>query len=454
MTVKIEPFSAVDEAERHKAFNAWRGKPAADIEAERDTVERDMERAFQQAGPQLELDKVDALGSGTLAEKCASLVGMHSQLAGLEDALRERRELDQVAQNIRAGNRGGGASEKPSPPPVMIQPSPPESLSDRFFAHLRQRGRPLDDVAKSGIAISMSLPGREVFNVLFESGAGWAPFVPRQPGYVPSAQREIQVTDVFPRSPTNQSAIQYMEETTFDNSAAEVAEGTASPEAQLALSERTEPIREIAVEIPVTRVQLEDEDQVRAYLDEQLLFMLRQRVDGQLMTGDGTAPNLSGVLDRADLLELEFTHDNATNRNLQKPFNTFKKAKTEVNLQGRAMPSHYIMHHSIWDDASLSESSAGGYYLGSPAEMFIERCWGLPVVKSDHLSADDTDGEIGALVGDFSNFSRLWVRRDFELEVGFSNDDFSKRQIRIQGTVRIALQVRRPAAFCTVTRPA
>ena len=448
----VKPFVAVDEAVQKQTFDEWRGRSAATIQSERDKVESDMERIVEQAGPDLDLAQVEALDGQMLAEKCAAMVGINSRLAGLEDALRERTELEQVAQDIRDGNRGGGEDPDPKQAPrVVVEPRAEPTIADRFFAELRARGKTLADVAAGGVKMTLSMPGREQFNTLFETGAGWDPFVTRRPGYIASPQREIQVTDVFPTSPTGQNAISYLEETTFDNTSAEVAEGTASPEAELKQTERTQPVREIAVEIPVTKVQLEDEQQVTTYLNERLLFMTRQRVDGQLLKGDGIAPNMEGVLSRTGLLDYDFTHN--VSNDIEKPFNALKKAKTKTAVDGRCMPSHYILHHSIWDDASLSESSAGGYYLGSPAEMFVERCWGLPVVKSDHLSDGSDTDEVGGLVGDFMNFSRLHVRRDFGLEVGFSGDDFSKRQVRIQATVRITLEVSRPSAFCTLTRP-
>ena len=71
-------------------------------------------------------------------------------------------------------------------------------------------------------------------------------------------------------------------------------------------------MREITTEIPVTRVQLEDEAQVRAYLEDRLMFMMRQRVDGQILNGDGTAPNISGVLDRTDLQDQDWAHVGTT----------------------------------------------------------------------------------------------------------------------------------------------
>jgi HK97 family phage major capsid protein len=86
-----------------------------------------------------------------------------------------------------------------------------------------------------------------------------------------------------------------MEETTFTNSAAETAEGGTYPESALALTERSTPVQKITTFIPVTDEQLEDVPQIQGYLNNRLPFMVRQRLDLQILTGNGTTPNLRGL---------------------------------------------------------------------------------------------------------------------------------------------------------------
>ena len=448
-----KPYAAIDPAVVTQTRQEWRGKPAATIEAERASVERDMERAVEQAGPDFDLEKVTTL-NGSLADKAKALVTIHSRLSGIEDALQERTELERVARDIRDGNRGGGGEQESPVQPVSIQRPRPPSIADHVFADLRERGLDLAREARSrtGVTVETSLGGNDILDTLFETGAGWDPFVQRQPGYVPIIQRPVQVVDIFPRFPTRQHSIDYMEQTTRTNAAAEVAEGGSAPEATIEFTERSDPVRQISVHIPVTEVQLEDEDQMRSILDMEMIMMLRQRLDGQVLNGDGSAPNISGVLERSNVSGIDWTHD--ANKVLEKPLSTMKLAKTKVALTGRAMASHYILHHSTWDETSLSESASGGYYLTNPVGGFEERIWGLPVVLSDHLEDGTAEDTVNGLCGDFLGFSKLWIRRDFVTSIGFSGDDYLKDTIRIKGTVRAALQVTRPQAFCTISRPA
>ena len=464
MTQPIKPFASVDETKRKETFTAWRGKPVAAITTKRDEVERAMTTAFNQAGDDLDLAKVTAIGDGkSLAEKCEALIGVHSELSGLEDALTERTELDRVAQDIRAGNRGGGVSAADPAPVQLVRPAPRAQLADLIRADFTQQGD-IPALGSAAFASQMaSLPLKSTLLVrddailatLFKTDAGWAPESVRDPGYVPSRRHPIQFVDILPRSSTTQELVRYMEETTYTNAAAGVAEGAAAPESTLALTQQETAVRKIATHIPVTREEMEDEPQVESYLNDTLPFMVRQAVDLATLKGDGTAPNLLGLLTMTGIQDIDWTTTGTgTNVVRSKPLNVLRKAKTLIRFTGRSMATHYVLNPSVWDDIVLAESSAGGYYYGSPQNDFTERVWGLPVVLSDHLVGTTTSGHVNGLIGDFSPmWIQLRLRRELETEWGYINDDWAKEIMRIKASIRLALVVKRPQAFATISMP-
>jgi len=75
---------------------------------------------------------------------------------------------------------------------------------------------------------------------------------------------------------------------TFTNSAAEKAEGDAAAESALALTATTDEVEEIGTFVPVSKVQLEDVPMAEAYLTNRLTFMVRQKLDKQILEGSGT----------------------------------------------------------------------------------------------------------------------------------------------------------------------
>ena len=287
------------------------------------------------------------------------------------------------------------------------------------------------------------LKGKEVelkdfeLKALFETTAGWAPEAVRTPRLVDLATRPITVVDLIPQRTTNATAIVYMEETTFTNAAAETAEGSAKPEATLELTERSDTVRKIAVWIPVTDEQLEDVAGIRQYLDNRLGFMVRQRLDLQILVGDGTAPNISGITDRSGIQ----TQAKGTDPTPDAVY----KAMTKVRTVAFSEPNAAVFHPNDWQDIRLLRTADGVYIWGSPADPGPERIWGLRVVQTTAMT------ENTGLVGDFQQ-TELAVKKGLEVKVSDSHSDFfvnNKQAVRAE--MRAALAVYRPAAFCTVT---
>jgi HK97 family phage major capsid protein len=273
---------------------------------------------------------------------------------------------------------------------------------------------------------------------LMTTAAGWAPEVTRTDRLVEFATRPLQVAELIPQTTTGQSAVQYMEETTFTNVAAETAEGGTYQEAALAYTEQTSLVRKIAVYLPVTDEQLEDEPRVRGVIDNRLPFMVRQRLDLQILVGNGTAPNLRGILNVVGIQTQAKGADPTPD--------AVYKAIVKVEVTGQAIANAVVMHPNDWQDVRLLRTADGLYIWGNPSDAGPERIWGLRVVRAQALT------ENTGLVGDFANFSELAVRRGIDTQISNSHlGYFIEGKQAIRADMRVALVVYRPAAFCTVT---
>ena len=188
--------------------------------------------------------------------------------------------------------------------------------------------------------------------------------------------------------------------------------------------------------LPVTDEQLEDVPRVRSYIDNRLAFMVRQRLDAQLLVGDGTAPNISGILDRAGIQTQAKGADPTPD--------AVYKAMTKIRVNAFAEPNAAVFHPNDWQDIRLLRTTDGIYIWGSPADAGPERIWGLRVAQTTALT------ENTGLVGDFQQ-AELVIRSGVDLAVGFINDDFQRNRQSIRAEMRAALAVYRPAAFATVT---
>lgn len=400
-----------------------------------DAKRAQLAKVFEEAGPNLDMSLVKSI-DGDSAAKVKYIRDTNSEIEDLAGKYEELKSVHDIAGKIReererqAGESGRGEKGSDGREQRRERGGERKTVGDLFIESKAFKGRQGSSGPEANLDIELK--------TLFETGNGWAPETTRTGRIVEYATRPIQVTDLIPANTTTQAAVVYMEETTFVNNAAETAEGGQFPESALKLTEQTAPVRKIATWLPMTDEQLEDEPQARGYINNRLPFMLRQRLDGQILVGNGTAPNLTGFLNVSGIQTQAKGADPVPD--------AVYKAMTKVKVTGRAFPNAVIFHPNDWQDVRLLRTSDGIYVWGSPSEVGPATIWGLRVVESDAIT------ENTGLVGDYQNFTELVTRRGIDVQITNAHADFfinGKQAVRAD--TRVALVVYRPSALCTVT---
>jgi len=404
-------------------------------------------KVFEEAGSELDMSKVKSLEGSTVA-KVEQIRKMNQEIEDLAKEVEALADLERAKGGLErmlhpTGDREGKASDAPERKDRGYKDfgsrvvNSPEYI-DHFVKSRSKGGLALtyDDMWPSEWLIKeWNASG---FKTLFETTAGWAPESIRLPIVVEKPTRPIQVLDIIPMQRTSYERVVYMEETTRTHGALETAEGTDYASSTFVLEEKESPVRKITDSIAVTDEQLEDVEQAQSYLQNRLLFGLRQRLDQQVLIGNGTPPNLTGILATPGI-------STQAVGSLAKP-DAIHAAARIVRVTGRAMPTHVLMHPEDWEEIRLLRTAEGVYVWGNPYEAGPERLWGLPVVQTDVLSAGT------GLVGSFdASWVSLFERRGIDVQIGFVGDQFTKGQRTIRADTRFAFVVFRPAAFCKVT---
>lgn len=383
--------------------------------------------------PTYDLSKVKCLGDSKTPSEIAEVIQkMNAEMSELGEQIDTYRgaqsALDSATKGTGMVHPGAGEGE------------PKEGSKSRksFGEHVtgHKTFAQWQSGAKQGMIVVPDF-GLAEMKTLFQTSAGWAPESTRTGILIDEPTRPIQIIDLIPSGQTGQAQVVYMEETTRTHNAAEIAEGGTYPEDEFVLTEQQEPVRKIGTSIPVTDEQLEDVAAVQSYLNQRIRFGLRQRLDGQILNGDGVAPNLEGILNRSGLQTQAKGTDPVPD--------AIHKAITKVRVTGRAMPGAVIMHPGDWQDLRLLRTADGMYIWGNPSDQGTARVWGLPIALSDAIA------EGTALVGDYANFSQLYERRGVEVSMGYVGTQFTEGKQTMRADMRVALAVYRPAAFCSVT---
>lgn len=406
---------------------------------------------LEKAGETLDFTKVgDLLKGATTLEKVDSFKQATLELADLGTLADEARELHKGADAVRNAaeylKQPKGSATHPtgagrySAAAKQAEWDNIPLLGDAFveskaFTERRSNGGSSGGPENIG---EKYFAGDILTKTTMETTAGWAPENLRSGRVVDIATRPVQILDIIPVGNTSQNSVVYMEETTFTNAAAERAETAAAAEATLELTQRSSPVQSIAVWLPVTREQLDDVPQVRGYVNRRLPFMVRQRLDLQVLSGNGTAPNLSGILDQGSLQ----TQARGSDSNVDAIY----KAGVKVRVTGRAMPNAVIMHPNNWQTIRLAQTTDGIYIYAHPSDPGPQRLFGWQVVESDAITAN-----LG-LIGDYATYCELSMRQGIAVELSTEHSDFFlKLQVAVLAHLRAAFTVYRPTAFCSIT---
>ena len=289
---------------------------------------------------------------------------------------------------------------------------------------------------------------------------GYPPESLRAPGILETALRDPNsVIGLFDQIQTDQNAYVYLEETTFTNNAGEIAEAgdiSSANESALAFTERTESVRKIATFLPVTDELLQDVSGIQGYVNSRLQTMMKLRMDNQLLNGNGSAPNLTGVLSKSGINTFDYSSYGGELNRLGQVY----QAITEIRKDAFVEPDAVIMHPSDWYQvvtsvADITTTSSGAasrnpliVAAGGFGNDVTAKLWGLNVVPSSAIA------EGTALVGKFGggDAAQIIMRSGVDLAISDSHSDFfAKNQLAIRLTMRMGFAIYRPTAFCSIT---
>jgi HK97 family phage major capsid protein len=283
----------------------------------------------------------------------------------------------------------------------------------------------------------------------------------RVPGVFELGQQQPTVAELFMQAQTDSPTVRYLQESTYTQAADAVLEGDEKPEASFDLVETDASVRKIAVFGRVTDETLEDFSQIRPYIDQRLSFMVRSKIDDQLLNGTGTAPQIAGLLGTSGVQTAEMSSNTAV-----KLAEAIMNAITKVRTVGFFEPDAIVIHPNDYQKLRLATDGntqyyGGGFFQGQYGLEYNDpgRIWGLRIVQTTAISEIDlatpAAGNKGPIVGAFGLGGAVFYRNGLSIEATNTNeDDFINNLTTIRVEQRLALAVYRPLAFCRVINAA
>lgn len=341
-------------------------------------------------------------------------------------------ELKGIVREIPHSSGGSGSEGR------QVKTHDPRDMSGQKLGDIVVKSR--EYLYKGSGKPKFSVDIRDVdVKTLITTSAGYAPANNRGNMVVDFATRPLTVADLIPSDPTSESLIKWMEQTTRTIAADTVSEGGEKQQSTFVWIERNSPVVKIAHWVAVTEEQVDDVPGFQGLINRDLINGLREVEEDQILTGNGTPPDMDGFLHKTGVQ----TTAKGAGEDAQ---DAIYRAFTLVRYTGRAEPSATVMHPNDWEPIRLLRTTDGVYIFGNPSEGDVERLWGKPVIVTTAIT------ENTSLVGAFSSYAHISRKMGIRVDVSDSHEDFFiLNQLAVRAEMRESLEIRRPAAFCKVT---
>ena len=363
----------------------------------------------------------------------------NDELASLGEKITELQDLESVKN---ANNDDMEASKKVSGMPVYGEPEvdEPKSLGQQFL-----ESKAYSSFVDHGIK---NIPMETKTTVTTSVWTRDTIYQQVIPAIEPDPNPVLDLVDSIN---TDQTTYYYLRETATNN-AAEKAEGTAAPEDAFSYSAITAPVAKFITTLPITAELLEDQAGARAYFDGRLANHVLQRLEKQFIGGNGTAPNIQGILGTTGVNQVQYT-STAFPANVGGKLRAILEGIKDIEENGKLFPDAMVMSPGAYEALAGQVDGNNNFMLGAAAQSGSPTVWGVPIVKSSQIGtamSQNADVIIGKFGGGLA--ANHVFRRGMELQISDSaaDGDFGKDILTVKASLRYASAIYKPQAFTKV----
>jgi HK97 family phage major capsid protein len=397
-----------------------------------------------------------------------------TRLTELKGLLEKERDFDELQKWAGTPERRAAVTDTREVKSQSDGPKIPQSLTDELLSGANFKAW-LAGVAPTGVISDNAGVQSPQFNVKnlaktvitgADAGSGGA-FVQRDYTnlYVPFIQPQLTVRDLVINATTGSDIVEYTRAVAHTNAAAETAEATdaldgaisgatpgpytvaaasgVKPEGAFTWVKVTAGVETIAEGVPATRRALSDAGQLRSILEDQLRYDLAQRLNTQMISGNGTSPNLRGIRNTTGILTQAFSNN---------VIETLRKGKTKVSDTSTGsgkIPNGAVLTPTSLETLDLfrvgGSTTTDGPFLINPFSEAPRTLWGMRLVEEPGMTASK------AVVGYFRD-AVLWDREQETVQFFDQHKDFAARNlVYVLGEWRGVFGVLQPKSFVDCT---
>ncbi|MGF7125019.1 phage major capsid protein [Rhodococcus sp. BE178] len=411
-------------------------------------------RAELMAKAQETMDGAKAAGVELTTEEATAVQELITEVQGIDEKLAAQLKGDQLLSALGAlGGSSGDGGTQPMDPGGDGAPKrggakvKATSLGDHF----------VKEAADALLAVKgqrFSITSETEFKAAADSHVvtGWAAGVPLLTDYdknvVQAYRPKLTIADLLGKGQISGNAISYLVEGAREGGFATVAEAGAKPQMHYVNPTAVvDALKKIAGFIKLSDEFIEDAPFLKSEIDGRLLYDLAAFEEAQLLNGNGTGQNLTGLLTRPGIQTEVGTW---IGDNPDAVFRAMTKISTASGLNADGIVINPVDYQTfrLSKDAN-GQYFGGGFFAGQygvggvPVDPPL---WGMRTVVTPAIAAGTV------LVGAFAQSATLYRKGGVRVEATNSHtDDFTNNLVTIRAEERVALAVRRPLGLVKLT---
>jgi HK97 family phage major capsid protein len=257
---------------------------------------------------------------------------------------------------------------------------------------------------------------------------------------VPLAQRRLFLRDLLYRgNKTSTNQVYFIRENTFVNNASpQLGEGSLKNETTNTYTTTSLGVQTISHWLGMSRQVLDDAPALADFIRTKLLYGLRYKEDLQILAGDGTGSNLTGLLTSAASFNVGLLGSSYTKLDI------LRRALQQVEVSDETPAGFFVLNPTDAANIELIKNTLGNYVVGDPgASSGPLSLWGKPCVVSTAITA-------GTFLAGSSESAELIDRMDALVEASYEDrDNFIRNAVTLLCEERTVLVTYRPNAFVT-----
>jgi len=263
----------------------------------------------------------------------------------------------------------------------------------------------------------------------------------RVPGYKFDPTRPVHIRQLIPQGSTSSDVIRFVKESGYSNGAATAAEGSTLAQSDFDMTASDSNVRKIGTYFRISEEMLADTPQLTSYISARAPEKLLNVEDTQILTGNGSAPNLSGII--TDAADFDVSSGGAFYQSVESA-NEFDVLVASLNQLALSnyQASYILLHPTDFHKILLLKDSQNNYLKDQVYSGLQPNFMGVPVIINNAISAGSF------LCGNFNVGSQLWIRDNVNVEF-FREDGTNVRDgfVTVRVSERIALTNYLPNAF-------